>query len=97
MKEEIKKLQSKILKEYEDNPRAYHTDTFEKWLCEKIEQTYKQCGENILEELIKIENERWEDAKHCTCLGYAIIQVAGGDDGDIDELERRLKLMHNKQ
>jgi hypothetical protein len=62
-----------------------------------IEQTYKQCGENILEELIKIENERWEDAKHCTCLGYAIIQVAGGDDGDIDELERRLKLMRNKQ
>jgi hypothetical protein len=50
MKEEIKQLQSKILKEYEDNPRAYHTDTFEKWLCEKIEQTYKQgYGQGVID------------------------------------------------
>lgn len=34
----------------------------------------------IIEELIQIQKERWSDAIHCTCLGFAIVQIAGGED-----------------
>ena len=41
------------------------------FIKDKIEAERKQ----IAEELLKIENEKWTDAKHCSCLSYAISKV----------------------
>ena len=37
---------------------------------------------DLIGELFKIESEKWRDAEHCTCLGYAIVQLAGGEDSE---------------
>jgi len=34
----------------------------------------KTC-EEIISLLKEIEKEKWDDAEHCTCLGYAIHHV----------------------
>jgi len=47
-------------------------------LCEeKVNQSLLSQKEEIVKKLIEIEKEKWNDAYHCTCLGYAIVQVFG--------------------
>jgi hypothetical protein len=52
----------------------------------------------IIEELFQIEKEKWKDCDHCTCLGYAIIQIAGGEDSEKGkEMEKRLQELNKNQ
>ncbi len=45
----------------------------------------------IIEKLFAIEKEKWHDAVHCTCLGYALVELCGGEDSEGGkEMERRL-------
>lgn len=41
--------------------------------------------EKIAEKLLEIEKEKWDDAVHCTCLGYAIVTIFG------DKYEKKIK------
>lgn len=53
--------------------------------------------QKVLEELFEIEKEKWGDAVHCSCLGYAIVQIAGGEDSeDGKKWERRLLALNTK-
>lgn len=40
-------------------------------------QVRQKTLEEVADKLIKIEKDKWEDAEHCTCLGYAIVSVFG--------------------
>lgn len=47
-----------------------------------------------IEELFEIEKTKWKDAVHCTCMGYALIQLAGGEDSKGGkEMEKRLQAL----
>lgn len=55
-------------------------------------QAGKDAGRTeTIEELFTVEKEKWADAVHCTCLGYALIQLSGGEDSiEGQEMEKRL-------
>ena len=44
---------------------------------EKTKQALYRQEQKFAKQLIKIEKEKWGDAEHCTCLGYAIVTVFG--------------------
>jgi len=48
----------------------------------------------VIEEVFEVEKEKWNDAVHCTCLGYALVKLAGGEDSEGGKKmeERLLKL-----
>lgn len=42
------------------------------------DQAYKRAREKIINYLQAIEDERWKDAKHCSCLRHAIFRLKKG-------------------
>jgi len=74
MNKEIEKAGTKI--EYiVSHPEEYTSVDVE--VRKVLEVLLQQERERIAEELVKIEREKWKDAKHCSCLGYAIVKVFG--------------------
>lgn len=61
-----------------------YLDQIAKWWIQRTTEELKlereRVREEITEQLFKIEKEKWKDAEHCTCLGYSIIEVAGGEE-----------------
>lgn len=52
---------------------------------EKIKEAEDRKVKEIADKLVQIEKEKWDDAEHCNCLGYAIVTVFG------EEYEEKLK------
>ena len=44
---------------------------------EMVKKAMKEQRQEIANKLIDIENSKWKDAEHCTCLGYAIVTIFG--------------------
>ena len=64
----------------------------ETFINQKLQQAEQRKIEEIIEELFKIEKEKWNDAEHCSCLGYALIKISGGEDSQAGkEMEKRLQ------
>jgi len=62
-----------------------------------IRETLTKQEEGIIEKLFTIEKRKWNDAEHCSCLGYAIIQIAGGEESEKGkEMEERLQTLKTK-
>ena len=61
-----------------------------------IAEAKNEERERMVEELFEIEKTKGKDAKHCTCLGYAIIQVVGGEDSkEGKEMIKRFSSLDN--
>ena len=97
-------MNEKILEEFE-NVLAEYAVGFGKYatlknanefLSEKLDQARAEERERVVEELFEIEKTKGKDAKHCTCLGYAIIQVVGGEDSkEGKEMIKRFSSLDN--
>ena len=60
-------------------------------LAAKEEESYARGRRDAVEELFKIEQEKWSDAVHCPCMGYALIELSGGEESEGGiEMQRRL-------
>jgi len=44
-----------------------------------LKQTLEAKAEEVIKFLKQVDNEKWNDAVHCTCLGYAIDYLEGGE------------------
>ena len=66
------------------------------WIEKTLTQLEKEVREELVEQLFKVEKEKWHDAEHCTCLGYALVEVCGGEDSEDGQLmEKRLLALHS--
>jgi len=62
-----------------------------------IQQAVEEERARVVEELFEMEKNKWKDVEHCTCLGYAIIQVVGGEDSkEGKEMSKRLSSLKEK-
>lgn len=56
-----------------------------------IRQEKELTRKEVVEELFEIKKNEWKDEIHCTCLGYAIVKISGGEDSEEGkEMEKRL-------
>ena len=63
----------------------------ESFLSSRTTLAYKAGLERAREILFEIEKSKWKDAEHCSCLGYVLVQLAGGEDSEGGrEMEKRL-------
>lgn len=46
--------------------------SIEKFLASTIPEVQRDAKSEVLKKLKKVDAERWNDAKHCSCLGHAI-------------------------
>lgn len=49
-------------------------------LTTAITEAWKEASEQTLEHFRQIEKEKWNNAEHCSCLGYAIHMYVHPDD-----------------
>lgn len=45
------------------------------FITSEIRQAQEEERKKITRELIRIEKDKWKNAKHCTCLQFAIYKV----------------------
>lgn len=45
------------------------------FISQEIERARQEVVSEVVEELEKLQNEKWLDAKHCTCLNYSTDQL----------------------
>jgi hypothetical protein len=45
-----------------------------------LDSAYEEGRKDAIEDLFTIEQEKWDDAIHCTCMGYALVELSGGED-----------------
>lgn len=52
--------------------------------------------EKVIEELFEIEKNKWEDAEHCSCMGYALLVLSGGEESENGmKMQERLLALTN--
>lgn len=72
------------------------SDSFDNWVADlllsKIDELLKSQREEIAKQFIEIEKDKWKDAEHCTCLGYAIVKIFGKKyERIIDDYQKLIK------
>lgn len=71
---------------------------FVEYISKVEEDARKDERERVIQELFGIEKDKWNDAEHCTCLGYALVKLSGGEDSKGgQEMEKRLKGLDNNK
>ena len=58
-------------------PFTVDLPTVEKYFRSALTENRKRVREEIVNKLVEIEKRKWNDAVHCTCLGYAIVEIFG--------------------
>lgn len=76
-------------------PTFGQIEKIEKLLTQTLTTTAQRVREETIEDVFQIEKEKWRDAEHCTCLGYALVQLAGGEDSEGGKkMEERLSTLN---
>lgn len=76
-----------------DGHWGYHADLmhglFDKTLTSLIKSKRQEERDRIGKKLLKMENEKWGDAEHCSCLGYAISTIFGEKYEELMKLHKK--------
>lgn len=88
-----------LQKTYEDGQRngkgglGYSERAF-KILTTLTSQIRQEEQQRIIKYFKKVESEKWPDANHCTCLGYAIYHLENPEDDGMVYASETKKVTH---
>lgn len=67
---------------------------YETLLSKERAEGERRGRESAIQELFEIERDKWSDAIHCTCMGYALVELSGGEESEGGkQMEKRLRTL----